>query len=60
MVKILFHGTQEKFRQQCKVCGCDFTFNLCDLTENGDRHFIWIKCPECGNMAIANDKRCSQ
>ena len=53
-IKVIKHGTKV-FRVICPVCGCEFEYELDDLTEEVDKESLTygakvrvVKCPECG------------
>jgi transcription elongation factor Elf1 len=53
-IKVIKHGTKV-FRVICPICGCEFEYELDDLTEEVDKESLTygakvrvVKCPECG------------
>lgn len=52
-IKVIKHGTKV-FRVTCPICGCEFEYELSDLTEEVDKESLTygakvkvVKCPEC-------------
>lgn len=43
MIEVIKHG-KTKFRAVCSNCGCEFTYELCDIKALGG-----IDCPDCGH-----------
>ena len=52
MIKIIKSGKKE-FHAICPNCGCEFTYEMEDLSGN---YYIgavdYVKCPECGNAIL--------
>lgn len=43
MIEVIKHG-KKKFRAVCSNCGCEFTYELCDIQALGG-----VDCPDCGH-----------
>lgn len=61
MIKVIKHG-QKVFRVICENCGCEFEYELDDLTEEFDKESLTygakvrvIKCPDCGHKIRHRD-----
>ena len=53
MIKIIKHGKKE-FRGYCSRCGCEFTYELEDVTLSA-----FVVCPDCGDHIYVGNKNTS-
>jgi hypothetical protein len=51
MIKVIKHGRRGlTFKTTCEVCGCEFTYELCDIEGNS------VLCPDCWSW-VTDKKR---
>ena len=50
MIKVIKHG-QKEFRGYCSRCGCEFTYELEDITLSA-----FVVCPDCGEHVYIGNK----
>ena len=51
-INVIKHG-KELFKATCPICGCEFTYQAEDLTEDCFRNH-YVECPDCGTHISHN------